>query len=193
MSGTDDFDPFGDDQSNDQNDVLRHRVAFDPASLRLERENQSLRMRLAALEQANVVEHEFRGPAPSYYLNAAIYLDDTLFEAGTVIETWEVPDHQSWVPQNDPARRAMEARLELVTYGAERKALMDGRAFNGLPADALDDAMANARYAMPQRREREIPVMTNTDEALAARRGPGRPRKVVAVETPAMPAVAAKS
>jgi hypothetical protein len=179
------------DQSNDQNDVL----ARHSAEMRMARENAELRARLSKFEN-NVTEGDFhRGEVPKYYLNDPIYLDDTYFDRGSSIETWETPSHTCWVPLNEPARVRVQEHLDLCTYGAQRKAAREGRAFTGLVNDRnvlLDEAFQDARAAsptplvMPTKRDpRDIPPMPHTPEAQAAeRRKPGRPRKVISVELP---------
>lgn len=173
--------------SNNQHDVL----AQHHSTPHLARENEELRRRLAELERSNVVSGAFAGEAPRYLLNEPVQFDDTFFEKGATIDTFETPN-LAMVPLNDPARRKMEEYIEYLEAGARAKAAMKGQAFLGLTTDrgqmlaeALADARAEANapvpvIAMPQPIG-QVPAMPHTDDAKAAqRRGPGRPRKVIA-------------
>ena len=176
--------------TNDKNDVL---AQHDP-QMRLARENDDLRRRLAALEK-NVVNGGFTGEAPRYLLNEPCFLDDTWFGTGTQIDYLGTPN-LTMVPMNDPARRKIDEHIEMLQTGARRKAAASGRDFHGLVSDRnvlLDlarlDAQSAAEAPVPVIAvpvpHGTVPAMPHTDEARAmARRGPGRPRKVIASEGP---------
>lgn len=167
-------------------------------TLSLARENEDLRRRLAELEN-NVVDGGFRGEMPRYQLNGSVVFDDVLFEKGAILETLETPNLEM-VPLNDPAKRAMAAYIEHLEYGARKKATLHGRDFTGLVTDRgllLDqyrlDEQAKADAPVPviqvPKPIGEVPAMPNTDAAIVAqRRGPGRPRKAVAVPQQTRPA-----
>lgn len=179
------------DTENSPAEVLR--AQHDPDG-RLARENADLRARLAAMENANVV----RGPgdAPRYLLNEPGFYDDTYWVAGTSIEYTDTPN-LTMVPLNEPAKRAMAIYIDHLETGARRLAAKNGRDFYGLVTDrnvlidmARDDAKATADAAVPVIKVPQpigqVPAMPHTDEArAAARRGPGRPRTVVASLDPA--------
>ena len=178
--------------SNNPNDVL---AQHDPAA-RLARENASLREQLARL-QNNVVPGGFVGEAPRYQLNEPGFYDDTWFAAGTIIDFLDTPN-LTMVPMNEPAKRAMQAHIEHLEYGARKKAALSGRDYHGLVTDRnvlIDIARLDAQnaadapipvIAMPQPHG-AVPAMPHTDEArAAAKRGPGRPRKVIASAEPGL-------
>ncbi len=171
------------DQQAHQNDPLR-----------LARENASLRDQLAML-QNNVVQGGFRGEAPRYVLNEPGFYDDTFFPAGSSIDYLDTPN-LSMVPINDPAKRAMAEHIAFIENGARTKAAMAGRQYFGQVNDRnvlLDMARLDAQnqaaapvpvVQMPVRYD-QVPAMPHTDEARAQiQRGRGRPRKVVASESP---------
>jgi hypothetical protein len=172
--------------SNNQNDVLR---LHDPEAL--QRENTSLRERLARLEQQNVIEGRFVGEAPRYLVNdPGVVLDDTLWPGGTTIDYIGVPN-MSMVPLNDPAKRAMEDLIARLENGARKVAARNGREFLGLHNlgdrnQLLDLAMADAKNqadSAPIIRTPEptqgVPAMPHLVQDVV-KRGRGRPPKVVA-------------
>lgn len=174
---------------NSQHDVLSRHA--DPAFLA--RENASLRERLAALEQANVVTGQFRGEVPRYQLNEPCFLDDTFFDRNTVVEWVGVPN-LSMVPMNEPARRLMEQFVQDQTEAGRIAALRNGRPFAGLTNDrgllleaALEDARRVAQDSpapvvkMPEPIG-DVPPMPHTMEAQAAKARRGRQPRAVAVE-----------
>lgn len=162
---------------------------------RLERENASLRDQLAAL-QNNVVQGGFRGEPPRYVLNEPGFYDDTHFPAGSQIDYLDAPN-LSMVPMNEPAKRAMAEHIAYLEHGARTKAMMAGREYFGqvndrnvlldlARMDAQRDAAAPVPVVQMPTRHNEVPAMPHTDDARAqVRRGPGRPRKVIASEMPA--------
>jgi len=179
------------DIENDQGNVLRQH---DPQALF--RENEELRQKLAALERNTVVSGAFQGEAPRYLLNEPAFIDDTYFVAGTVIEFFG-PPARSMVPQNAPADRALRAEIAKLEEGARKVAALRGREFFGLVTDRnvlIDTAMADAKAKADADTVPSIPMpvpaqniqaMPTTLEAIAAaKRGPGRPRKVVAAVAP---------
>ena len=178
---------------SDENSAAAVARQHDPSSL-LVRENDELRRKLAEL-QANVVQGQFRGEMPRYQLNEPGYYDDTFFERGSVIDFLD-PPNLSMVPMNEPARRAMAQEIALQTEGAQEVAALRGRRFFGLVTDrnvlidtAMADAKAQATALVPAPEIKmptaigQVPAMPHMPEAQAAqRRGPGRPRKAMAVQ-----------
>lgn len=180
--------------SNDQNDVLRAQVASTDPMARLSQENATLRAKLAALED-NVVQGRFTGEAPAYLLNEAGFYDDTYFVAGSRIEFLDTPN-LTMVPLNEPARRAMQEHIEILEAGARRKAEGAGRQYFGLVTDRnnlIDQTRLDAQMAaaapiqvinMPEPIG-AVPAMPHTDDAIAAaKRGRGRPKKVLSSSAP---------
>ena len=183
------------DNNNSARDVLK---LSDPEALM--RENASLRERLQKIEteQSNVVDGGFKGEAPQYRINhPGVYLDDTHWVEGMVIDYVGVPN-TSMVPMNEPARRAMEDYLAHLDYGARKLAALRGRDYYGLQTESgslLEQALTDARKMategpvastpMPTVID-DVPPMPHTDEAKArmARRGPGRPPKVLSSQAP---------
>lgn len=179
----------------DDNSPAAMRRLNDPEALF--RENESLRDRLEKLERQNVVEGKFQGEAPQYYINEpGVYLDDTHWPGGMTIDYIGTPN-LSMVPMNDPAKRIMGEFIERLEAGARKVAARNGREYFGLVTDRnvlIGDAMEQAKrdatapipiIQVPQPTN-DIPVMPHTPEAQAqiARRGRGRPAKVVASESP---------
>jgi hypothetical protein len=180
---------------SDENSAAAVAMQHDPNSV-LVRENEDLRKALAALQQ-NVVDGGFRGEVPRYLLNEAGFYDDTHFPAGSVIDFTD-PPNLTMVPQNDAARRALQREIDRQTEGAMEVAALRGRRFFGLTTDRnvlIDDARELAKIQtnqvpVPEIRmptpNGQIPAMPHLPEAqAAARRGPGRPRKAMAVAQPA--------
>lgn len=179
---------------SDSNNPADALAMHDP-NMRLVRENASLREQLAAI-QANVVQGGFAGEAPRYQLNEANYLDDTYFPAGSQIDYLDEPN-LTMVPLNDPAKRRIDEHITRLEEGARRKAVAAGRQFFGLVTDrnnlidtARLDAQAEASAPVPviavPQPYGSVPAMPHTDDArAAARRGPGRPKKVVSSAAPA--------
>ncbi len=176
------------DQSNDPNEVLaRH----DPAAMA--RRMAELEAQLALLTKDNVTRPKFSdNELPRYKLNDPVFFDDTWFDAGTEMTFTDMPN-LSMVPLNDAARARMAEHIEHLTEGARSNAEKMGRVFTGLMTDkgvliaqSLDDARAEARVTVTVPVERgQVPVMPHTDQGLAhAKRGPGRPRKVMDVKAP---------
>ena len=128
---------------------------------------------------------------PRYLLNEPGFYDDTYFERGSIIDYTD-PPNLTMVPQNDAARRRLQVEIDLQTDGAREMAARRGRHFYGLVTDRntlIDTAMADAKadtvpvpeIKMPVQHG-QIPAMPHLPEAqAAARRGPGRPRKAMAV------------
>ena len=178
---------------NNQHDVL---AATDPNNPVLQRLRQ-LEEEVAQYRQSNVVNPPFAGEAPRYRLNEACFFDDTYIPEGNEIAYTDTPN-LSMVPLNDPAKRAMEAYIEFLTSCQQEKEEGAGRVFRGLITDrgvmlaqGLQDARREARgpsVTMPTDKG-TVPSMPNTDEARAlAKRGPGRPPKVLTNRPPPPPA-----
>jgi hypothetical protein len=179
---------------SDENSAASVTAQYEQGSS-LARENADLRQRLAALERANVVEGRFQGEAPRYRLNERGFYDDAFYEAGTTLEFTDYPN-MTMVPLNEPARRRMEEHMAALVDGARRVAALKGREYVGLVTDRnvlIDTAMLDAKngsaasvpmMVMPTAHD-VPPAMPHTEEAkAAARRGPGRPRKVLSSEPP---------
>lgn len=161
------------------------------------KELESLRARLAELEQRNVVQADFGAEMPLYKLNETCYLADTLLGAGMTVE-WADTPNLSMVPLNEPAKRAMQDHLQHMEEGQRMVAQMTGRPFAGLMTDhgvliaqGLHD-VRNQAADLPKLRIPEergvVPVMPHLPEAQAmAKRGPGRPRKLGNVTPPPEP------
>lgn len=183
------------DHDNDPSAVLAVQSTANDPNERLQREVKSLRDQLAALQQTNVVQGQFRGEAPRYQLNEPGFYDDTWFPAGSVIDYVDTPN-LSMVPMNDPAKRAMGEHIALLEHGARAKAALSGRNYFGqvndrnvlldlARADAQRDAAAPVPIISMPIAHGQVPPMPHTEEAIAAqKRSPGRPRKVVSSEAP---------
>lgn len=178
-----------------ENDPAAVLAQHDP-NMRLAQENASLRAQLEKLERSNVILGGFAGEAPRYQLNEPGYYDDTWFGAGTIIDYTDTPN-LTMVPLNDPAKRRMQEHIEMLETGARRKAALAGRDYHGLVTDrnvlidiARLDAQAAADAPVPVIQmpvpHGEVPAMPHTDaaRAQAAKRGPGRPRKVISAVSP---------
>ena len=177
--------------SNSPHDALR---LHDPETLM--RENASLRQKLQHLEQQNVVEGRFVGEAPRYLINhPGVHLDDTFWVEGTLLDYIGVPN-LSMVPQNDPAKRAMDEFIERLEIGARKVAARNGREFQGLVNIAdrnqlIDLATADAKRQADQpipvisvpEPTRGVPAMPHLMQD-QVKRGRGRPPKVVASQEP---------
>lgn len=173
-------------------------AAMQGAQPDLVSENADLRRRLAALEKQQVVQGTFAGEVPRYRLNEKGFYDDTLYEAGTVIDYID-PPNLTMVPINDAARERMNAEIAHLTSCGQEVAAMKGRHFPGLVSDRnvlVDllraDAEAAARAPVPVIQMptpyNQPPAMPHLAEAQTAeRRGPGRPRKASAVSGPPAP------
>ncbi len=178
---------------SDQNSPVAVAADHDPEALL--RENATLRERLTALQTQNVINGRFAGEAPRYRLNDKGYYDDTLFEAGSVIEWTDAPN-LTMVPLNDAARHRMQEEIIRQTDGARAVAARTGREFIGLVNDRnvlLDNLMSDARrqakvlvpvIKMPEVRD-AVPQMPHVDQTEVQRRGPGRPRRAVQIAQPA--------
>jgi hypothetical protein len=186
--------PMSEGDPNSAHDVMNATMQ-DGALMRRLRELEQKVAGYEAAQGSNVVR-PFAGEAPRYRLNESVYFDDTLFEPGTEIEFIDCPN-LSMVPLNEPAKRAMDDYIEHLTSCQREKEEGAGREFRGLITDrgvmiaqGLQDARREARgptVAVPQDRG-FVPSMPHTPEAQAmAKRGPGRPRKVVAATPPPQP------
>ena len=82
----------------------------------LERVRRKLEDAEAELERYRPRETSDEGEPPIYKLLGPAFLgsspaDHQIFEAGSVIEFWDIPNHMNMVPLNDAARARMAAEL----------------------------------------------------------------------------------
>jgi hypothetical protein len=161
----------------------------------LERTRRLLEEKEAELERYRPREPSDEGEAPVYKLLGPAFLgsspaDHQIFEAGSVIEFWDVPNHMNMVPLNDAARRRMEAELaHQESCRADVLAAAGIAHGGGVVGDIrqlLDETQAVARRVAAE--SSRHPLRMPTEDALTnppplqahlAKKRPGRPKRTV--------------
>lgn len=170
---------------NSPADVLAMQVGGDHA---LRRELEELRAKLAQYEPSNVVEGtDFGGEIPRYRLNEPGFygqgLDVSYYGVGAEFD-YDATPNDTMVPVNEAARKRMTEYLEWQADCQRRKAQSQGREWGGvlitdkgvMVADTEQEARRSGsmQVVMPVDKQ-PVPPMLN----MQAKRGPGRPRKIV--------------
>lgn len=176
--------------SNEEN-TAQGALAGSDETTALKAKIALLEAKIAASEgRGDVVDGGFKGEAPRYKLNAPCYIDDTLHEAGTIIDYIGVPNGEM-VPLNNAAEKAMQKWLSDLEQGAREAAEHFGRPFRGLISDRgtliaqqmhdVRTAPERLQLATPVDREK-VPQMPHMDQT--PKRGRGRPPKSVLAAKP---------